>query len=51
MTEMFHDTEKCKVIFDDFLMGGKNTEDGDHTLIMNNTLFTGFEQSIEWGMI
>lgn len=47
MIEMFHDTEKCKVIFDDFLMRGKTgTEDGDHTLIMINTLFTGFEQSI-----
>lgn len=46
MIEMFHDTEKCKVIFEDSLMRGKNTEDGDHTLIMINTLFTGFEQSI-----
>ena len=46
MIEMFHDTEKCKVIFDDFLMRGKNTGDGDHALIMINTLFTGFEQSI-----
>lgn len=46
MIEMFHDTEKRKVIFDDFLMRGKNTEDGDHALIMINTLFTGFEQSI-----
>lgn len=51
MIEMFHDKEKCKVIFDYFLTRGKNTEDGNHTLIVINNLFTGFEHSSGWGMI
>ena len=32
MSDMFEDIEKCKVIVDDLLAWGRNTEDHDHTL-------------------
>ena len=32
ITEMFEDIEKCEVIVDDLIVGGKNTENNDRTL-------------------
>lgn len=32
ITELFEDIEKCEVIVDDFILGGKNTENNDRTL-------------------